>query len=431
MKKFQFPSTFLWGTATAPTQVDGGDPASDWAEFCKIPGKILDGSTSETACDHWNRYKDDFDLMKKMGNNAYRLGADWSRFEPEPGSFDLKALEHFRGMLQALKKRKIKPLLTIHHFAVPAWWLARGGFEKESNLVDFLRFAKWLIEHVGDLVDEYITINEPIVYSVIAYLDGRWPPGNPGPLAYFRAVQVQKNLLLAHFQLYDMIHGIHARKKFKTPVVSIAKHMRVMDPGDATSALDRGRQATADEFFNLSFCDSIQSGTMSGSLGKGERVHDGRAWDFMGINYYSRDIIRFDLLAPHKAFVKVDIQENSPRNDLNWEIYPEGLKRTLVRFSDRYGLAIRVTENGIADASYSKRSQFLLDHIAAMQGAAAEGVRIDGYYHWSFMDNFEWAEGYTARFGLVEVDFKTMKRTPRASARLYSKIIKNRGVSGM
>ncbi|HMY46325.1 MAG TPA: family 1 glycosylhydrolase [Leptospiraceae bacterium] len=431
MKKFKFASDFLWGTATAPTQIDGGDNASDWYEFCQQKGRILDGSSSFTGCDHWNRYKEDFDLMKKMGHNAYRLGADWSRFEPQPGAFDHKALDHFREMLQYLKKKKIKPLLTLMHFAVPSWWLKKGGWTKEENIEDYMRFARWLIENTGDLVHEYITINEPVVYSVIAYMDGRWPPGEGGLLGYFRSLTVQRNLALTHFQLYDLIHSAHARRNWKKPAVSIAKHMRVTDPENPASGLDVNAARTVDEFFNLAFCDTIQSGQMSGGLGKGERVHDGKAWDFFGMNYYSRDIVSFDLLRPHQAFTKIQVQPGSPRNDLNWEIYPEGMKRTLMKVHDRYGLPIRITENGIADAKDAQRPQFLIDHISAMESAAQEGVKIDGYYHWSFMDNFEWAEGYTARFGLVEVDFKTMQRKPRASARIFSKIIKNRGTAGI
>ncbi len=431
MKKFKIPSDFLWGTATAPTQIDGGDRASDWFEFCQQKGRILDGSSSVTGCDHWNLYKSDFDLMKKMDHNAYRLGADWSRFEPEPGKFDHAALEHFRGMLQYLKKKKIRPLLTLMHFAVPAWWLKKGGWTREENIADYMRFARWIIENTGDLVNEYITINEPVVYSVIAYMDGRWPPGEGGVLGYFRSLSVQRSLALTHFQLYDLIHETHARQGWKKPAVSIAKHMRVSDPADEKSPLDQRSASTVDEFFNLTFCDTIQSGQLLGGLGKGERVHDGKAWEFFGLNYYSRDIIHFDLLRPHQAFTRIEVKEGTPRNDLNWEIYPEGLRRTLLRVHDRYGLPVRITENGIADRTDAQRPRFLLDHIAAMESAMQEGVRVEGYYHWSFMDNFEWAEGYTARFGLVEVDFATMKRIPRPSAKLYSKIIKNRGTGGI
>lgn len=430
-KKFQIPSDFLWGTATAPTQVDGGDSASDWAEFCKQPGRILDGSTCLTGCDHWNRYPEDFALMKKMGLNAYRLGADWSRFEPEPGKFDTKALEHFRRMLADLNKKRIKPLLTLYHFALPVWWAARGGWTSEENIESFVRFCSWMVEHTGDLVHEYITINEPTVYTVMGYLDGKWPPGESGLFAYFKAQKVLRNLALAHFQVYDAIHEIHARKKFKSPRVSIAKHLRVMDPLNPENTWDQGRVETVDAFFNLSFCDALQSGKLEGGMGKGERVHDGRAWEFLGINYYSRDIVSLDPFAPGRAFVKTQVKEGTRRNDLNWEIYPEGLTRTLLRFHNRYGLPIRITENGVADASDALRPQFLIDHVRAMEEAMQVGVPVEGYYHWSFLDNFEWAEGYTARFGLVEVDFATQKRKLRKSAATYRQIIKSRGTSRM
>lgn len=418
-----FPRDFLWGTATSATQIDGGDRASDWYHFCQKPGRILDGGSSDPACDHWNRYESDFALMKSMGLGAYRFGVDWSRFQPTADSeFDTAALEHVRGMLASLKRKNIRPLLTLHHFAVPQWWLEKGGFVHEANLGDFYRFARFIVEGVGDLVEDYITFNEPNIYALLSYVMGVWPPAHKGLYGYIENMKVQRSMVLAHFTLYDMIREIHGRKNFKTPRISIAKHMRLMDPKNPESRLDVDRANVADYRLNRLVPDCIHSGRMLPPFGSGEQIHDPAAWDFFGLNYYSRDFVNFSLLKPQMLFINVQTSNDAPKNDLGWEIYPEGLERLLLDVHARYGLPIRITENGTADAADAFRGQYLIDHLQAMQRAMLAGVAVEGYYHWSFMDNFEWAEGYTARFGLVEVDFATQNRTVRPSGNLYSQV---------
>ena len=426
-----FPRSFLFGTATAATQIDGGDVNSDWYQWCETPGKIADKKTCFTACDHWQRYDEDFKLMKSMGHQAYRLGVDWSRFQPAPGApFDILALEHFRKMLGSLRAKRIRPLLTLNHFVLPYWWLEKGGWTKAENLPEFYAFVNFIVEGVGDLVEEYITFNEPNVYAVLAYMDGRWPPGKRGISGYLNSLRVQRNMLIAHFHAYDRIREIHAAKNWKHPSISIAKHLRVMDPKDSTNALDLDRAREADRRFNHVFTDSLHSGCLLPPLGAEERVHDGQAWDFFGLNYYTRDIISFSLTKPGTLFIKIETHPENPRNDLQWEIYPEGLFRLLKQTHERYSLPIRITENGIADAVDARRSQFLMDHLRQVLRALEADIPVEGYYHWSFMDNFEWAEGYTARFGLVHVDFESQKRSPRESAKLYSKIIRSRKIPG-
>ncbi len=419
-----FPKGFLFGTATAATQIDGGDSASDWAHWCAQAGRIQDGSSCVTACDHWNRYEADFRLMQQLGVNSYRLGVDWSRFEPRPGERDAKAVAHFRKMLGALRKRKIRPLLTLSHFAVPQWWLDRGGWVKAENTKAFLDFVQWIVPQVGDLVYEYITFNEPNVYALFAYMDGRWPPGRGGLGGYFESQAVLRNQLLAHFQMYDFIRETHARKGWTTPAISIAKHLRVFDPIDPESALDRDRKTEAEKRFNLMFLDGIHTGRLPRPLGKGEKVHDGNAWEFLGINYYSRTLVGFNLFAPQMLFIKTlpNGRPDAPKNDLDWEIYPEGLTRLLKDMYHRYRLPIRITENGIAARDDRLRVDFLRSHLAAVLDAMEGGVPVDAYYHWSFMDNFEWAEGYEPRFGLVGVDFANQKRTIKPSGKLFAKI---------
>lgn len=418
-----FPRDFLWGTATAATQVDGGDTASDWSHFCRQSGRILDGSSSDGACDHWNRYESDFALMKSMGLNAHRFGVDWSRFQPEPGGpFDTAALDHLRARLHSLKRKKIHPLLTLHHFAVPQWWLEKGGFVNEANLGEFYAFARFIVEGVGDLVEDYITFNEPNIYALMAYLMGQWPPARSGIGGYVDHIKVQRSMVLAHFTLYDMIREIHGRKNFKTPRISISKHMRIMDPRDPESRLDVDRANQADYRLNRLVPDAIHSGRLLAPLGSGEQVHDPEAWDFYGLNYYTRDIVSFALLKPHMLFINTETRPGCETNDLGWELYPEGLERLLMDVHQRYGLPVQITENGTADAADAFRGRYLLDHLAAVKRAMAAGVDVQAYYHWSFMDNFEWSEGYTARFGLVGVDYVTQERSLRPSGKLYGGI---------
>lgn len=425
----EFPAEFLWGAATSATQIDGGDRASDWFAHCEKKGKILDGSSSVTACDHWNRYESDYSLMQELGLNAYRFGVDWSRFQPEADApFDLAALEHVRGMLASLRRKQIAPLLTLFHFALPQWWAARGGFAKEENLPDFLRFCEFIVNGLGDLVSDYITINEPNVYALLSYVDGKWPPAKSGVTGYIQSMRVQRNLLIAHFKLYDLIRETHARRGYKSPRISIAKHLRVMDPQNPDSRLDQDRTLSAARRFNWLFCDCVQSGRLLGPLGRDEKLHDGPAWDFIGVNYYTRDLVGFSLKALGRLCIDVKTRPDSVKNDLGWEIYPEGLLRILTEVHERYHQPIRITENGLADAKDERRGAFIREHLHAVARALAAGVRVDGYYHWSLLDNFEWSEGYTAAFGLIAVDFATQARTVRPSAREYAAIIRRRSV---
>lgn len=425
-----FPRDFLWGTATCATQIDGGDVHSDWAHFSQKPSNIADGKDCLTACDHWNRYEEDFKLMKSLGLNAYRLGVDWSRMEPRPGEMDHAALNHFRGMLDSLNRKGIRPLLTLNHFTLPQWWLDRGGWTREENLNAFLDFSSYMVENTGDLVSEYTTLNEPNVYAMFAYMDGLWPPAKKGFFGYLKSIKVLRNMARAQGRLYDMIHNTHGQKGFQKPSVSVAKHVRIFDPARPDNALDRDRAAEADNRFNLMWTDSIHDGHLQGNLGKNEKFHDGPCWDFVGLNYYSRDRIRFSPWSAGKLFISRDEVHDVPTNDLGWEIYPEGMYRLMKRFHERYHLPIRITENGIADAQDLKREQFLVSHLQQIARAIQDGIQVEGYYHWSFLDNFEWAEGYTARFGLVEVDFGSQKRTLRNSARAYKKMIARAQKSG-
>jgi len=418
-----FPRDFLFGAATAATQIDGGDRASDWYEFSSEPGNIRDGSSSLIACDHWNRYPADHKIIQQLGLNAYRMGVDWSRFEPAPGEWDRQALDHLRGMLDSLRRKKIKTLLTIHHFALPAWWLARGGFTRSENLPAFLRFVEVILEYVADLVDEYITINEPNVYGYMSYVLGHWPPGESGLRGLRLSRAAGRNMILAHVGMVERIRKIHGRKGKGKLRIGLAMHLLAFEPYRPDNAMDVDRTRRAEFLFNQAFSDCIHSGRLLAPYGRGEKIYDGSLQDFFGINYYSRRIIAFDLFSPGRFFIREMEPGNVERSDLQWEIYPEGLYRVIHDSYARYGLPVRITENGIADARDDRRSSFLRSHLAAVLRAMEEGIPVEGYYHWSLMDNFEWAEGLSPRFGLVAVDYATQRRSVRPSALDYRKII--------
>ncbi len=422
-----FPRDFLWGAATSATQVDGGDKHSDWYQFSLRPGAIADGDTPDVACDHWHRYRGDYQFLRKIGLNAYRFGVDWSRFQPDPDTpFRKDATDHLRKMLYELQLLGVRPLLTLFHFALPQWWAARGGFSREENLPDFVRFAEHIIEHCGDLVSDYITINEPNVYALISYVDGRWPPGRRGIGGYLESLRVLRNLASAHFQIYDRIHNIHSRRHWSKPRVSIAKHLRYMVPANPNSALDRDRCDSAADRFNWNFLDILDSGELRPPLGRSRRIHDGGAMDFIGLNYYTRDRIAFALSAFGKLFIQVHPVVAERKTDLGWEIYPEGMYQLLLQLRDRYpGRPLWITENGLADAADTQRARFIDEHLAQLARAMREGAPVEAYFHWSLLDNFEWADGYAPRFGLVAVDYSTQKRSLRPSAEALRQIIRS------
>jgi len=281
---------------------------------------------------------------------------------------------------------------------------------------------------LGDVCRRWITINEPNVLAAQAYLLGEWPPAAKSPAA---AVMAHHRLLEAHVAAYRAIKDAGG----DAINVGVAHHLRVTEPERPGSVLDRAAARTFARVFNEAFAGAVCEGRMYGPLdavvrgNRGFRVADARGTqDFFGINYYSRDLVRFTLDRPGELFTSRRIPPGAPLSDLGWEIYPAGLGRLVRTWGRRSGVPVYVTENGIADAADAKRAAFLVDHLTELGRAIAEGVDVRGYFHWSLMDNFEWAEGYAPRFGLFEVDFATQERRARESARVYAGIARARAV---
>jgi beta-glucosidase len=422
-----FPPSFLFGTATSATQVEGGCTTSDWFDFARQPGRIKHGDRPDVACDAWRRWEDDVALQASLGLGAHRMSIEWARIEPREGELDHAALDRYRAMVGALRAAGIEPMVTLHHFTLPAWLAGTGGVLADGFAQRLARFARVAVDALGDLCRLWLTINEPNVLAASSFLLGSWPPAMKNPMA---AVRAHHRLLEAHVAAYRALKDARGDQV----QVGVAHHLRVAEPDRPDSAADRAAARTFGRVFNDAFALATCTGRMYGPLdavvGRGGfRVAEARGTqDFFGINYYSRDLVRFAPGRPQELFTARRVPAGAELSDLGWEIYPEGLGALVRTWARRSGLPVYVTENGLADAADSRRASFLERHLAELARALADGVDVRGYFHWSLVDNFEWAEGYEPRFGLVEVDFATQARRPRASARRYAEIARTRVV---
>ncbi|HEX4448822.1 MAG TPA: family 1 glycosylhydrolase [Polyangiaceae bacterium] len=421
-----FPPTFLFGTATSATQIEGGCTTSDWFEFSRQPGRIKHGDRPDLACDAWRRWEDDVALQRSLGLGAHRMSIEWARIEPRDGEIDHGALDRYRAMLGALRSAAIEPMVTLHHFTLPTWLAARGGVLADGFAGRLARFACVAVDALGDLCRLWITINEPNVLAASSYVLGVWPPAVTDPVA---AVRAHHHLLEAHVAAYRALKGARG----DDVQVGVAHHLRVAEPERPDSAFDRAAARTFGRVFNDAFALATCTGRMYGPLDAavgakgGFRVADARGTqDFFGINYYSRDLVRFAPTRPQELFTTRRVPAGAELSDLGWEIYPEGLGRLVRIWAARSGLPVYITENGLADAADVRRVSFIERHLAELARAIAAGVDVRGYFHWSLLDNFEWAEGYEPRFGLVEIDYATQQRRVRPSARRYAEIARTR-----
>jgi len=421
-----FPEGFLWGAATAAYQVEGDNANSDWWAFEQQPGAIWHGDRSGIACDWWRSAERDFDLMADMGHNTHRLSVEWSRIEPEEGRFDEAAVARYREMLIGLRRRGIEPMVTLFHFSSPQWLARQGGWLNPAAIGRFRRFVCHIADQLGDLVRLWCTINEPAVYATLGYLFGEHAPGVKSAPACMR---VLGHLLKAHAVAYRAIHARCAAAQ-----VGLVKNMQIFDPLNPADRLSGWVARMIDYAFNDLTLRAVVDGRLRVPLASGLSTYGPLvdSLDFLGVNYYSRHRVtlsgqregRTNLLQPTPG---AEVSDHG-RNGTYGELYPAGMYRVLKRAAG-LGKPIYVTENGLPDGDDDQRSRFLLTYLAELQRAIAEGVEVKGYYHWSFTDNFEWAEGWALRFGLVALDEKTQDRSPRPSAGLYSQIIRANAIT--
>ncbi len=406
-----FPKNFLWGASVAAHQVEGGNH-NQWSvwelenakslaaqaeyhykdldswSFSKAQALNPDNYISGSASDHYHLYEKDFEILKHLNMNAFRFSVEWSRVEPEEGAWNAEAIEFYKKYVLALKKQNIEPVVTLFHFTLPVWFAEKGGFEKRANVQYFTRFAEKIVSELGVNIRTIITINEPEVYAAESYYAGHWPPNISSKRAMYK---VLNNLAYAHNQAAEVIHGLNRRYK-----VSIAKNSIYIYAGD-DALLSRKTADIMQHFQDDYFIKKVVKNC-----------------DFLGVNYYFSDrVYGYRIHNPDQHL-----------SDLGWDLAPATIQQVLERLHDKYNLPILITENGLADARDEQRQWWITQTILGMQKAMEHGVQLQGYLHWSLLDNFEWDKGKWPRFGLIEIDYATMKRTPRPSAIWFSKIIK-------
>jgi beta-glucosidase len=406
-----FPDDFLWGTATAAHQVEGNNFNNDWWAW-EQAGHISDGGSSQLANDWWRRAEHDFDRAAALGQTAHRLSVEWSRIEPAPDTWDETAIARYREMLCALHERGMTPMVTLHHFTTPLWLAEKGGWENPDVVEHFRRFTTYVVSALGDLVNLWVTINEPMVYVFRGYFEGVWPPGKQDALA---GIRVARHMVMAHAAAYHTIRALYGDAQ-----VGIAKHMRVF--GSLRPVVtDRIVAAVQDFLFNEVFLAALTDGVFR--IPPRRRIPEAiDTQDFIGLNYYARDRVAFDLSSPTTLFGRRTSTPGAEVGPGDWgEMYPEGLYRLLDRLA-RWRKPIYITECGVPDDADMERGQFLVEHLRAVHRAIGEGIPVRGFFHWTLVDNFEWTEGWSLRFGLIGLDESTGTRSPKPAAETYAEI---------
>ncbi len=367
------------------------DQLPNWDEIKPMatdPNNYVSGK----GIDHYTRYKEDFDLLEKLNLNAFRFGIEWSRLEPEEGKWDMAAVQHYHDYIAELNKRGIKPVLNIWHWTLPVWLSNKGGFERASNLRYWRRYVEKISDEFGSMVHYVITINEPNVYTAFSYGIGAWPPQQRN---WLKATRVIWHLVRAHRQAYYILKRMHPHLQ-----VGLAQQLANIQAKRPHNLFDETSTKWMRYFWNWWIFRRTR-----------------KEQDFIGFNYYFTDYYT-GMVQRHDPAV--------PVNDLGWYMEPEGLYPLLLRVaSHNKGKPIIITENGVADANDEYRRWWIEESVVAMERAISEGVDLRGYFHWSLLDNFEWADGWWPKFGLVAVDREHgMKRTVRPSAKWFADRLK-------
>lgn len=389
-----FPTSFLWGAATSAHQVEGNNH-NDWTEWEKL-GRVAHGERSGLAAGHYERFREDFALAKSLGHNTHRLSLEWSRIEPRPGFIDPAAIDHYRQVLTELRKLQIEPIVTLWHFTNPIWVARRGGWRNREIVDLYGRYVMAVVRQLGDLATYWITINEPTVYSSLGHVLGYWPPEQRNAAA---AWMVIRNFVLAHRLGYQIIH-----RHLSSAKVGVANNLSHFVPHNRRSPFDRALVGVGKYWHNQWWLDQTYT-----------------EQDFIGLNYYFHHPLRFKF-SDWRNWFRPESEGAMPKSDLGWDINPIGLGH-LLNFLTKYHRPIIITENGIADATDAKRAGFIRSHVGQLLQARQRGIDVRGYVYWSLLDNFEWREGFAPRFGLVEIDYHTLKRTVRPSAFAFRQLI--------
>lgn len=402
-----FPKNFYWGAATASYQVEGGIENNDWAKAAN-EGRV---PFCGLACDHKRLYEEDFDLAKELGHTAHRFSVEWSRIEPEEGKYDEEAVDYYRRVLLALRKRNLEPFVTIWHFTLPLWFSESGGFERSDSPKIFARYAAYVVSRLDDLCNHFSTMNEPNVFGSNGWLRGTWPPfkrfsftdmvsitnsgrqseakSSKGLIPVFLYFRVMKNLAIAHNLAYTEIKRISPKTE-----VSVVKHVIVF--AATANPINQLKAWIANYFWTYRFMNRIED-----------------FCDSIGLNYY--------------FYTKFGDKSKWRKTDMDWNFAPEHIYDALMMLN-RYKKPLFVSEAGLADASDEGRAEYIKKQVKGTYKAIAAGADVRGHLYWSLLDNYEWALGFEKRFGLVEINYETLERKVRPSAYVYKEICKKNQV---
>jgi len=437
IRRSDFPKDFYFGTATASYQIEGaaaedGKGPSIWDVFSHTPGKTFNGETGDVACDHYHRHKEDIQIMKDIGLNAYRFSISWPRVMPDGKNFNQKGIDFYNRLVDELLEAGITPFVTLYHWDLPYALYEKGGWLNPDIAMYFRAYSTFMFDELGDRVKHWITLNEPWCSSFLGYFTGEHAPGHQN---LQEAIFAAHNLLRAHGYAVQSF-----REEVKDGKIGLTNVTMKVEPGDSKpeSFLVAG---LVDKIVNAWFHDPIVFGkypeeAVKSYLERGLQVPSDELSiisspiDFFGVNYYTRTLVAYDENSP-LGFSYV--QGNLPKTEMGWEIYPQGLFETLINLKERYKLPLYITENGMAGPDNIEngrikdtyRIEYLEKHFETALSAIEAGVDLRGYFIWSLMDNFEWAHGYSKRFGIVYVDYATQKRILKDSALWLKDFIKS------
>lgn len=426
---------FIYGVATASFQIEGGATnrlPCIWDTFCDTPDKVADGSNGQVACDHYNLWQQDVKLIDSLGVDAYRLSISWPRVIKESGEINQEGVDYYLSILDTLKSKNIKAFVTLYHWDLPQHLEDEGGWLNRETAYKFQDYADRISKVFGDRVYAYATLNEPFCSAFLGYEAGIHAPGIVGKEFGKKAAH---HLLLAHGLAMQVL-----AKNSPSSQNGIVLNFTPCYP-ESDSEADKTASDFADDYFNQWYIkplfDAKYPETMAQlpkenhpEILEGDMALISHHIDFLGVNFYTRAIYRADA---DEHFLQIDPPE--PRTDIGWEIYPKAFTELLVSLNEKYSLPpVYITENGAAmddklvDGVVNDldRIDYYHNHLNAVNDAIEQGVRVDGYFAWSLMDNFEWAEGYLKRFGIVYVDYDSQVRTIKASGLAYKALITNR-----
>jgi beta-glucosidase len=420
--QIDFPASFDFGVAYADYQVCGAAqfPLSNWAYFEKHSRKKIK-EPSGRACDSWNQRASDIACALEVGATTMRISVEWAAIEPKPGVFDDGAINHYRDFCKQLCAAGIKPMVTLHHFVHPQWFDELGGFEKVKNSSYFVRYAQVVFEALHEYVPLWVTINEPGVYATGGYMRGVFPPAG----SITKLGVVQKNLLRAHKEAYKKLKSLPGGDQAQ---IGIVHQLIQFEPYKKGNLFEGTLCYYLNHMFHQALFDFLHTGKFAFHVPRKNMVTCSdpempKSFDFIGLNYYSHVLVKFDLLPPLLTVPAYRPWEIA--TDMPYGIYAEGLLRAIATVS-KLGVPIYITENGISDVKDDgRRDLYIKRYLYVVSQALKAGYDLRGYYYWSLLDNFEWDMGYAQKFGLYAVDFKTGKRTLRSGAEHFVKTAKN------